>query len=112
MAQGPYITADKLQDPIGNFVATARSMGRAGGWAVKPFRIVGQEATCGNRSVIDHNSNPSAAILPNGVVVLAYRYTFRSGSESVNIAVAQNTSGPFEAVFPCNYTMTSNTWGE
>jgi hypothetical protein len=48
-----------------------------------------QDATCGNKSVIDHNSNPSAVILPSGVVVLAYRYTFRSGSESVNIAVAQ-----------------------
>ena len=26
--------------------------------------------------------------------------------------MAKNTSGPFTAVFPCNYTMTSNTWGE
>ena len=43
-----------------------------GGWDTKAFRIVGQEATCGNTSVIDHNSNPSAVILPNGVVVLAY----------------------------------------
>ena len=76
------------------------------------MQIVGQDATCGNKSVISHNSNPSAVMLPNGVVVLAYRYTFRSGSESVNIAVSQNVSGPYEAVFPCNYTMTSNTWGE
>jgi hypothetical protein len=112
VSKGPYISADKLQDPIGNFVATAKSMGSDGGWDAKPFQIVGQEATCGNKSVIDHNSNPSATILPSGVVVLAYRYTFTTGSESVNIAVAQNTSGPFEAVFPCNYTMTSNTWGE
>ena len=37
-------------------------------------------------------------MLPSGVVVLAYRYTFRSGSESVNIAVGKNISGPFEAV--------------
>ena len=36
---------------------------------------------CLPRSVIDHNSNPSAVILPDGLVVLAYRYTFRSGSE-------------------------------
>lgn len=110
--KGPYIAPDKLQDPVGNFVATAKFMGSGGGWDTKPFQIVGQDATCGNKSVIDHNSNPSATILPNGVVVLAYRYTFTSGSESVNIAVSQNTSGPFEAVFPCNYTMTSNTWGE
>ena len=27
VAKGPYITADKLQDPVGNFVATAKSMG-------------------------------------------------------------------------------------
>jgi hypothetical protein len=110
--KGPYIAAEKLQDPIGNFVSTSNFMGSEGNWDTKPFQIVGQDDTCGNRSVIDHNSNPSAVILPNGVVVLAYRYTFTSGSESVNIAVSQNTSGPFEAVFPCNYTMTSNTWGE
>mmetsp|Transcript_11848 Transcript_11848/g.35720 ORF Transcript_11848/g.35720 Transcript_11848/m.35720 type:complete len:440 (+) Transcript_11848:198-1517(+) len=108
---GPYISASELSDPLGNFVATTRSMA-PGVWTTKPFRIVGQDATCGNTSVIEHNSNPSAVILPSGKVVLAYRYTFRSGSESVNIAVADNVTGPYQAVFPCNYTMTSNTWGE
>jgi hypothetical protein len=108
---GPYISADQIIDPIGNFVAQSKTMS-PGGWSTRPFNIVGQEATCGNKSIISHNSNPSAIILPSGIVVLAYRYTFRSGSESVNIAVSNNVSGPFEAVFPCNYTMTSNTWGE
>lgn len=111
VSKGPYISAEQLQDPIGNFVATTKTMG-PGQWHATAFTIVGQDATCGNKSVIDHNSNPSAVILPNGVVVLAYRYTFRSGSESVNIAVSQNITGPYEAVFPCDYTMTSNTWGE
>jgi hypothetical protein len=59
-----------------------------------------------------HNSNPSAVELPSGQVVLAYRYTFDRGSESVNIAVADSIWGPYEAAFPCNYTMTSGTWGE
>lgn len=83
----------------------------SGPWTTRPFEIVGQPATCTNRSVIGHNSNPSAVILSSGVVVLAYRYTFTSGSESVNIAVAQNVSGPFEAMWPCNYSLTG-TWGE
>ena len=108
---GTYVSASDLSDPGGNFVARSTSM-RPGGWTTSAVKIVGQDATCGNKSVIDHNSNPAALFLPSGAVVLAYRYTFRSGSESVNIAVASNISGPYEAVFPCNYTMTSNTWGE
>ena len=37
VAKGPYITADQLQDPIGNFVATAESMD--GIWETKPFHV-------------------------------------------------------------------------
>ena len=112
MRAGADITADKLEDPGGNFVATAETMGPGGGWDTKPFHIVGQESTCGNSSVVKWNSNPSAVILPSGVVVLAYRATLTTGSESINIAVSQNTSGPFEAVFPCGATMPMPTWGE
>ena len=37
VAKGPYITADQLQDPIGNYVATADSM--EGIWEAKPFHV-------------------------------------------------------------------------
>ena len=75
-----------------------------GGWDGWPVVISGQEETCGP-SLISHNSNPSAVFLPTGGVVLAYRYPFRTGSESVNVAVGSNISA-FEALFPCNYTLT------
>lgn len=84
-----------------------------GGWDTKPFHIVGQDSTCGNRSVVKWYSNPSAVILSSGVVVLAYRATLTSGSaESINIAVSPNISGPFEAVFPCDTTTMIPAWGE
>lgn len=69
VAKGPYISADKLTDSVGNFVAKTHNMlSGAGGWTTTPFTIVGQEATCGNKSIIDHNSNPSAVVLPSGYV--------------------------------------------
>ena len=34
VAKGPYISSEKLQDPVGNFVATATSMGHEAGLEV------------------------------------------------------------------------------
>eukprot|EP00937_MAST-01D_sp_MAST-1D-sp2_P002316 g2316.t1 len=117
VAAGPYITEQAIWPNgsstvmNGNLVARSKAM-RGGAWEVRAFDVVGQEATCGNKSIISHNSNPSAVVLPSGTVVLAYRYTFARGSESVNVAVADSVWGPYEALFPCNYSMTSGTWGE
>jgi hypothetical protein len=77
---GPYITQDKITDPINQFVATSSSMA-VGGWTTNPFQIVGQDDTCGNKTLISHNSNPSAVILPSGLVVLAYRRGARFATE-------------------------------
>lgn len=67
---GSYISPEDILDPIGNFVAHSSAMA-PGGWQTKPFQIVGQDDTCGNKSLISHNSNPSAVVLDSGVVVLA-----------------------------------------
>lgn len=109
--QGFYMSNSDLTDPTGNFVAVSKSMS-VNDWRVTPFKIVGEPETCTNKSIISHNSNPSAVFLKSGEILLAYRYTFHGGSESVNVAISDKVEGPYHALFPCNYSMTSNTWGE
>ena len=72
---GPYITEKDIWPngsstvTNGNLVARSGVM-RPGEWEVRTFEVVGQAATCGNKSVISHNSNPSAVVLPSGLPAL------------------------------------------
>ena len=45
VAAGPYIHAEDITDPIGNFVAHSKSMSPGSQWDTRPFQIIGQDAT-------------------------------------------------------------------